>query len=106
MKEYKYGCDGGCILIGTKSCRVNIPNNYGDGKHTVSVYSEEKESKKIEYRDKWKWVGTVEGSRINVYNYDCLTDDELSDKKNILCTLKGRYAIYVCYGDIALVKWD
>ena len=106
MRTFYYGCDGGCISIGTKSCTVHIPNDYGDGKHTVSVYSKRDDAKKIEYRDIWRWKGTVQGSRINVYNYDCLTNDELSDKKNILCTLRGRYAVYVCSGDIALVKWD
>ena len=107
MKVYEYGCDGGSISIGTKSCRVCIPNDIGDGRYILRVYSLRDDARCVEEeRNKYKWKGVVEGNRINVYNYDCLSDDELSDDENILCTLRGRYAVYVCRGDIALVKWD
>ena len=106
MKTYKYDCDGGCICIGTKSCRVDIPNNYGDGQFTVYVYSKDERNNHIEYKNKWEWKGAVKGTKIKVYSYDCLRGDELSDKKNILCILKGRYSVYVNEGNVALVQWD
>lgn len=104
MKEYKYGCDGGCLAIGTKVCQMHIPNDIGDGQYSVFVYTLKDDARDVEDNDRnWKWRGTVEGTRINVYNYDCLIPSEMSE--NVLCTLSGRYAIYVSRGDIALVKW-
>lgn len=99
----KYICDGGTIMIGTKESRVCFPNAYGDGCFYVNVIKTEKERRIFEKKN-WKWLGAVEGTKFYVWNYDCLTEDELV-KENILYTLSGRYAVYNNNGEIALVKW-
>jgi len=106
MKKH-YDCDGGSIAIGTKECRSCFPNGYGDGCFSVEVVST-KEQKKIfnEHYSNWKFVGSVEGSAINVYDYDCLNIDELEDKSHILFTLSGIYGVYCNNGDIVLDKWN
>lgn len=104
MKEYYYGCDGGAIAIGTRSATVNICNGIGDGRHKVKVYDLNEGFDDTGY----KFIGSVEGCRINIYDYDCLLPQEKRDKKHILCTLKGRYSIYtvVGSGEIVLQCWD
>ena len=104
-KKYKYGCDGGCILLGNATSRVNLPNGYGDGEHTIEVRSSA--YRDYTYERKFEWLGVVEGSEVNVYNYDCLHGDELTDKENILYTLpSGRWGVYAADGDILLQQWD
>lgn len=103
MKRKKYGCDGGCLLIGNGSCRVHVPNSFGDGDHTVFIMS--KDEGRPDDRD-WEWVGVIEGDAIHIYRYDCLHEDELID--NIVVTLKGRYSIYrskACSGNMLLREW-
>lgn len=102
MKRYRYSCDGGTIMIGNPSSRVCIPNNYGDGTHYVYVYSATDKFND----DRWNFKGTVEGDSINVYDYDCLHGDDLINPKHILCTLTGRYAVYVSMGSVVLEKWN
>lgn len=103
MKRRKYGCDGGCLLIGNGSCRFHIPNSFGDGDHTVFVLS--KEEARPDDHD-WEWVGSVEGDSIHVFKYDCLGGQELVD--NIILTLKGRYSVYRSKGhtgNMLLKEW-
>lgn len=104
MKEYHYECDGGAIAIGTRSATVNICNGIGDGRHRVKVYDLNEAFDDTEYN----FIGSVEGSRINVYEYDCLRPEDKRNKNCILCTLKGRYAIYTLEhsGIIILRQWD
>ena len=102
MKKYRYSCDGGTIMIGNPSSRVCITNNFGDGIHSVYVYDENDKFDSIG----WDFKGTVEGDNLNVYDYDCLYGDDLSNPDHILCTLTGRYAVYVSRGSVALEKWD
>lgn len=103
----KYECDGGTIMIGTKDSRVCLPNGYGDGSFKVSIVKTDEQKKKFykEYK-KWKWVGAVNGDSFNVYSYDCLHGDDLTDKSNILYTLHGRYGVYHYNGNIVLEKWS
>ncbi len=102
----KYECDGSTIMIGTKDFRVFLPNGYGDGAFTVRVIKTDKQKQQFyKQQDTWKWVGTVEGDQIHIWNYDCLDDKELTED-NILYTLQGRYAIYRNKGKIVLEeKW-
>ena len=87
----KYGCDGGCLMIGNASCRVHIPNNIGDGDYSITVLS--KDEPQPQYSDGWDWVGTIEGDAIHIYRYDDLPEEDMID--NIVLTLKGRYSIYL-----------
>lgn len=101
-KTYWYGCDGGSILIGNESSRTQITNDYGDGEHKVIVCSEgEYNTKGFDFR------GTVGGTDVNVYDYDCLHGDDLNNPEHILCKLKSghRYAVSVCNGTILLEDW-
>lgn len=102
VKKYWYGCDGGSILIGNESSRTQIVNNYGDGEHRVIVCGrDEYNTKDFEFR------GTVCGTDVNVYDYDCLRGDDLNNPEHILCKLKSghRYAVSVCGGTILLEDW-
>ena len=106
MKKY-YECDGGSIAIGTKECISCFPNGYGDGGFSVEVISTEEQKKTFnEHYSKWRYLGSVEGTRINVYDYDCLDADELEDESHILFTLSGRYGVYCNNGKIVLNKWN
>lgn len=98
MKTLKYGCDGGCIVIGNGSCRFHIPNSVGDGGYRVFIGAHD-EMRVTKYnRDytqfsrRWKWVGVVEGDAINVYKYDCEHGDDIDEA--VLTTLRGRVSIY------------
>lgn len=102
-----YDCDCGSITIGTKECRSNFSNGYGDGCFSVEVISTEKQKKTFnKHYSKWRYVGSVEGTGINVYDYDCLDGDELEDESHILFALSGRYGVYCNNGKIVLDKWD
>ena len=99
MKVRKYGCDGGCIVIGNGSCRFHVPNSYGDGEHRVIVGTDD-EMRMTKYKGKrdmfqldWEWIGVVEGDVMNVYGYDCLHGDGDADRE-VLFTLHGKYSIY------------
>lgn len=105
IRTYTYGCDGGAIMIGNESSRVCVQNDFGDGSHEVTVYSYD--AKYLFDSDHFTFVGTVEGYNVNVYDYDCLKGDELTDPEHILCKLNaGRYAVFVNDGDVVLVQWD
>lgn len=101
-----YSCDGGTIMIGTKDFRICLPNGYGDGDFSVKIVKTEKQKAEFnkEY-SKWNWLGSVEGTEINVYSYDCLHEDEIEDKENILYKLSGRYTVYCNNGKIVLEQW-
>ncbi|MBP5463374.1 MAG: hypothetical protein J6Y20_14810 [Lachnospiraceae bacterium] len=88
-RERRYGADGGCLMIGNGSCRFKIQNGIGDGEHRLTVLDTEEPCP--DYND-WEWLGTVEGDAINVYEYDCISPEELP--KSVLLTLRGRYSIY------------
>lgn len=100
MKKNTYSCDGGCLMFGNASFRFNLPNGFGDGRHKVYISNNEDDIPK-----EAKWVGTVSGDAINVYNYDCYnTLGELCE--NILFTLHGKYGVYVDCGSVYFLGWD
>ena len=52
-----YNCDGGTIMIGTKDCRVCLPNGYGDGEFSVEIVRTQKQKEKFNKAyQKWKWI--------------------------------------------------
>lgn len=107
MKKVRfYACDGGCLLVGNGSCRVNIPNGYGDGRHRVIVTDEMDDirTEEIRHGQKACWVGRVEGDAINVYDYDCYGASELSE--NVMFTLQGAFSVYAVFGTVILLKVD
>ncbi len=102
MKSRLYECDGGTICIGTSEARTFFNNNYGDGVYNCTVDVNEGFLESPE----WEYKGSVAGSKIYVYSYDCLTDDECKyDKGNVLFMLSGRFGVYANNGDILLKKW-
>ena len=97
MKSYEYCCDGGTILFGNEQWNIAIPNDYGDGTHNVRVMSEKEFICK--YKNKgYRWRGVCEGE-FNIYDYDYIEDDP-----EVLITLKGKYSIYTCFGNVLFVK--
>lgn len=104
MKEAKYSADGGAICIGSGKCQSCFPNGYGDGEFTVYVIENEEERKQNNFYKDWRWVGSVQGTKIRVYNYDCYSNKE-ELKENIVFELSGRYGIYVNEGNVVLVNW-
>lgn len=97
-----YACDGGSIYIGTIGARVQIPNNYGDGEHTIYVHNASEP-----VPDNTEFRGTIEGDYIRVYDYDGYTTEELIDPDTVLLELKGRFGIYAVKnsGDMILQRW-
>lgn len=104
MKRKIYHCDGGCILIGNSSSRFHIPNDFGDGGHSVIVYDSRGEYQAEIGGRHPRWVGVVEGTDLIVYKYDCLSPKELFNSKNILLMLSGSYSVYVEGGTVHLVN--
>lgn len=108
-RRRKYSCDGGCISIGTKDCRTNFPNGYGDGEFDAIVLETQEERRKYYYQNKMMehstYRGSVTGDEIKVWNYDCLMEDELTEE-NILFTLSGRYGIYSNNGTVIFINWE
>ena len=97
-KKYEYCCDGGNIMIGNKSFRVHVPNEFGDGWHTVQIkYG-------IGAPDGFHFKCIVDGENFNVYSYAYLHDDDFEDESKILVTLSGKYIVYANFGDIILAK--
>ena len=105
MKEYKYTCDGGSIMIGNETFACAFPNNYGDGRHRVIVYDEGELS--MDEQCKLEFRGVIYGKSY-LYNYDCYGEKERKDKRHVLCELNGRNAIYASKGrtgTMHIVKW-
>lgn len=103
MINKHYACDGGSIMIGNETCRACFPNHYGDGYHNVYLCRDEEYPT---WGDEWDFMGTVEGTNLNVYDYDCYHGDALTCDSNFLFVLSGRYAVYAHDGDIIIQKWD
>jgi hypothetical protein len=86
--------------------RASFPNNFGDGEWEIRI---EDKANSVNRND-YDFLGTVEGSKINVYEYDCSSTRDLTDPNHILCTLSGRYAVYASRGgwngDMLLEKWN
>ena len=99
LRTYYYEADGGLIMLGNESFRACFPNCYGDGCFKVTVTDSEVD------HSKYKFIGSVEGSGISVYSYDCL-DDRFDAEENILCKLNGRYGVFAKHGDIILQRWN
>ena len=97
-EKYEYCCDGGSIMIGNKSFRVHVPNEFGDGWHTVQVIDA------IPAPDGFNFKCMVDGENFHVYSYDYLHDDDFEDESRILVTLSGKYIVYANCGAIILAK--
>lgn len=104
VKEYCYDAEGGSICIGNESCRSRFPNDYGDG--GFSIFVNDSTDRHTSPGNQWHFVGSVEGNRIVVYNFDYYTGDELLEEGAIAVVLSGRYGVYAHTGDIWLQKWD
>lgn len=108
MREFKYCCDGGTIMMGTSKCRFSIPNDYGDGTFNVYILPKDESlggfvSDITKFYDDWDWRGCVEGEDIKIYSYDCVHSEKEADEY-VLTTLSGRYHVYAekLGGDILL----
>lgn len=97
MKQYRYICDGGALMLGCDDFKCHYMNDYGDGEHNLFVFVSESEFNDV--YQAFKFVGHVSG-KINVYYYDCDDDD-------VIVQLDGLYAVYAKRnsGDMALVRW-
>jgi len=111
MKKFRYSCDGGSLLLGNENFTCCYMNDYGDGTHNVYIKTREEKWPKLPYDisfyDMYHFEGSVKGN-FNVYNYDCLSKTELTNKENIICALHGRYGIYSVKhtGDMVLECWE
>lgn len=83
--------DCGGLKIGNDTFKSLISSNGGDGVTRYAVLEEG--SFNTEMLD---YVGVIEGSEINIYDYDCGND--------IVQTLSGKYAIYRYCGIIVFCK--
>lgn len=106
-KIYHYECDGGALLIGNRGVQCSYPNNWGDGEWEVEVRNKKEEFKYNDH-DKYTFSGSVRGDAIKVYSYDCPDTNDLKDPNFVLCTLKGRYAVFAekGSGNMMLQQWN
>ena len=110
MKEYEVYSDAGGILVGTRDCRVRIPNAYGDGITKIRVFDSKEEFEPYRGTKSFlEFITTVCGNRIEIPDYDCPSkepwfDGTLHDWTPIV-TLDGCYAIYAHDGEIDFERW-
>lgn len=98
MKKYKYTCDRGGILVGSRTFRALFPNEPGDGTWDVIVMEREEQTKAYG-DDHFKYVGCLEGE-FSIYKEDCLhLPGDFMNKDNIICTLYGTYHVFAERGD-------
>ena len=105
MKEYEAYSDAGGILVGTRECRVHIPNAYGDGITKVRVFDSEDEYEPYRgTKSNLEFVTTVCGNRIEIPDYDCPSKEPWFDGSvhdwTPIVTLDGCYAVYAHDGEI------
>lgn len=105
MISKRYSCDGGSLAVGTSSARYNIINNYGDGCHDVVIAERNENFGKDEW---YEFRGAIEGTDIKVFRYDCLSNEECEDEKNVLFNLSGRFGVFAEKGSgtIVLQRWE
>ena len=97
MKEYEVYSDAGGILVGTRDCRVHIPNAYGDGITKVRVFDSKEEFEPYRgTKSTLEFVTTVCGNRIEIPDYDCPSKEPWFD---------GCYAVYAHDGEIDFERW-
>lgn len=86
--------DAGGLKIGNGSFSITVPNGYGDGDMRYAIVDKGcLNHNMLEY-----WT-SIEGHEINIYNYDCGTDEDIID------TLDGRFGVYYGYGFVVFEKW-
>lgn len=110
MKEYEVYSDAGGILVGTRDCRVHIPNAYGDGITKVRVFDTKEEFEPYRgTKSNLEFVTTVCGNRIEIPDYDCPSKEPWFDGTvhdwTPIVTLDGCYAIYAHDGEIDFERW-
>ncbi len=110
MKEYEVYSDAGGILVGTRDCRVHIPNAYGDGITKVRVFDSKEEFEPYRgTKSNLEFVTTVCGNRIEIPDYDCPSKEPWFDGKvhdwTPIVTLDGCYAVYAHDGEIDFERW-
>lgn len=77
---FKTESDAGSLKIGNSSFSTLFSNGYGDCENLVFIINKEISLQCLEFKT------TIEGSEINIYEYDC--------GNNIIETLRGKYTIY------------
>ena len=93
MKQGKYSCDGGCIVVQIgKRNFIHYNNSVGDGEYEAFKFDSEKEfneyCKRLGIEPHYK--GVAEFYKAKVLDYDCSRSDA-----NTLFELNGRYHIYI-----------
>ena len=109
MKQGKYSCDGGCIVVQIgKRNFIHYNNGVGDGEYEAFEFDNKKEfdeyCKRLDIQPYYK--GVAEFYKARVLDYDCSRSNA-----NTLFELNGRYHVYIntnfdssrC-GDVYFVK--
>lgn len=104
MKQGKYSCDGGCVVVQIgKRNFIHYNNGVGDGEYEAFEFDSKKEFDdycKRHYVSNHYYKGVAEFYRAKVLDYDCS-----GSSANTLFTLNGRYHIYINNrGDVYFVK--
>lgn len=95
MKQGKYTCDGGCIVVQIgKRNFIHYNNGVGDGEYEVFEFESRKEfdeyCRKYRIQPNSRYKGLADFYRAKVLDYDCC-----GSCANTLFTLNGRYRIYI-----------
>ena len=110
MKQGKYRCDGGCVVIQIgKRNFIHYNNGVGDGEYEVFEFDNKKEFDEYcesHYVSNPYYKGVAEFYKAKVLDYDCSRSNA-----STLFELNGRYSIYNnnsydhCHeGDVYFVK--
>lgn len=97
--------DAGSVLIGNEHFSTTFHNGCGDGTTRVGYIKKGNDVLKFMH---YESSFNVNGDSCFIYVYDCLSGDDLKDKKHrIVGTIPcGKYDVYSYQGIIAFVKID
>ncbi len=103
MRQLKYSCDGGSILVGNENFQLQVLNSVGDGEYNVYVFDS-----LAEYYHQSKIRGelrcTISADCMWLFKYDCITDSDICDPVNHLVELSGKHCIEIMgNGDIVVI---
>ena len=104
--------DSGEVTVRIGSCRLQLPNCYGDGCHKVYHMTEEEfEAYKEEHKEyegaTFKFNYLLRGKFVDakVMYYDCYDENDFNNNSDVVFTLNGWYNIYANYGKIYFIKY-
>ena len=86
--------DAGGLKIGNDDFSITVPNGYGDGDMRYAVVD-----KGCLNHNMLEFWTSIQGHKINIYEYDCGTEEDVIE------TLNGRFGVFYGYGFVVFERW-